>query len=185
MKKLAAVLVFLMVLVCAAFADTTSSELRITLTIEAVPPTFKLYGSLSDVTVSSSMTEAQAVDAPNTATTSLTLDPNSILNGPVYVYCVIRQTNAAKYTGNATISISATAFEDSNHTTSAATVSALTAMNNNAARTVTGNVGAATIAYTGTTSVAADIASFNVQYAQADLIPGTYSSFITMTYEAP
>ena len=185
MKKLAAVLVFLMVLVCAVFADTTSSELKITLTIEAIPPTFKLFGSLENVAASSSMTEAQAVTNPQTATTSLSLDDNSILSGPVSVYCVIKQTNAAKYSGTATISISATDFKDTNGTTSAATVSTLTAMNNNAARTVEGSQGAASIAYTGAASAAADIASFNVQYAQADLIPGTYSSFITMTFEAP
>lgn len=188
MKKLATVLVLLMILVCAVFADTTSSELKITLTIEAIAPTFKLYGSLTSGTAydGTGMVAGQTVTNPKTApNTSLILDPNSIINNPVYVYCVIRQTNVAKYTGTATVSITATDFEDANNTVSEATVSTVTAMNNNAGRTVTGGVASATITYTGVSESIADIASFNVQYAQADLIPGTYTSYITTTFDAP
>lgn len=187
MKKLAAVLMILMVLACSViFAET--SELVITLTIEAVPPTFKLYGSLSNVAASSdaSMVAGQTVTTPETApNTSLTLTTNSLLESDVYVYCVIKQTNAAKYTGTANVTVTATDIEDTNGTTSTATVSALTALNNNDGRTVTGSAGAATIAYTGTTSNSADVASFNVKYAQADLMPGNYTSYITMSFDAP
>ncbi len=45
MKKLITVLAVMMILVCAIFADTTSSELKITLEITSIEPSFTLYGS--------------------------------------------------------------------------------------------------------------------------------------------
>lgn len=193
MKKLITVLAIMMILVCAIFADTTSSELKITLTITSVEPTFTLYGSKTSSTVSTGegMTAGAVVASKNTSTTTVALDDDSIINGDTYLYCVVKQSNSGvKSTTTYKLTAEATALTDgtgtAGHYTAAPTVSDITAIsasNVTDGRTITTGTAAtgATVAYAGATCAAADLASFNVKWPQTDLVPGiTYSAYVTL-----
>ena len=193
MKKLIAVLAIMMILVCAIFADTTSSELKITLTITSVEPTFTLYGSKTSSTASTGagMTAGAVVASKNTSTTTVALDEDAIINGDTYLYCVVKQSNSGvKSTTTYKLTAEATALTDgtgtAGHYTAAPTVSDITAIsasNVTDGRTITTGTAAtgATVAYAGATCAAADLASFNVNWPQTDLVPGiTYSAYVTL-----
>lgn len=187
MKRLIAILAIMMVLVGAIFAETsttTNDELKVSIEITPVAPIFKLYGSLTSGTASTGMTAGESVETAKTATDSvITFPTNSLLENSVTVYCAIKQTNDAKYKKAVSLAISASAITDG-ISTSTPTVSTPAAQNNvNGVRTTAGTgAGAATVTYTGKTAASADVASFNVVYPAADLIPGSYNGYITLTY---
>ena len=187
MKRLIAILAIMMVLVGAIFAETsttTNDELKVSIEITPVAPIFKLYGSLTSGTASTGMTAGESVETAQTATDSvITFPTNSLLENSVTVYCAIKQTNDSKYKKAVSLAISASAITDG-ISTSTPTVSTPAAQNNvNGVRTTAGTgAGAATVTYTGKTAEIADIASFNVVYPAADLIPGSYNGYITLTY---
>lgn len=191
MKKLIAILAIMMVLVGAIFAETsttTNDELKVSIEITPVAPIFKLYGSLTSGTASTSsgMKAGESVETAQTATASastIEFPTNSLLENPVTVYCVIKQTNDAKYKKAVSLAVSASAITDG-ISTSTPTVSTPAAQNNeNGVRTTAGTgAGAATVTYTGKTAASDDVASFNVVYPAADLIPGSYNGYITLTY---
>lgn len=187
MKRLIAILAIMMVLVGAIFAETsttTNDELKVSIEITPVAPIFKLYGSLTSGTASTGMTAGESVETAQTATDSvITFPTNSLLENSVTVYCAIKQTNDAKYKKAVSLAISASAITDG-ISTSTPTVSTPAAQNNvNGVRTTAGTgAGAATVTYTGKTAASADVASFNVVYPAADLIPGSYNGYITLTY---
>lgn len=188
-KKLITILAIMMVLVGSVFADSANDELRITITITPVAPIFKLYGSLTQGNASdgAGMKEGEVVATIHSATASastIEFPSNALLDAPVTVYCVIKQTNITKYSSPVNLVISATDLTDE-VSTSTATVSTPSGLNNvTDVRTTAGSAaGAATVTYSGRTAAAADIASFTVQYSQADLMPGSYNGYITLTYE--
>ena len=187
MKRLIAILAIMMVLVGAIFAETsttTNDELKVSIEITPVAPIFKLYGSLTSGTASTGMTAGESVETAKTATDSvITFPTNSLLENSVTVYCAIKQTNDAKYKKAVSLAISASAITDG-ISTSTPTVSTPAAQNNvNGIRTTAGTgAGAATVTYTGKKAASADVASFNVVYPAADLIPGSYNGYITLTY---
>lgn len=187
-KKVIAVLVIMMVLVGALFADANNEELRISITITPVAPIYKLYGSLTQGSASdgAGMVAGEVVASIHSATSAdsiIEFPSNAILSGPVTVYCVIQQTNISRYSSPIDLTVTATNLTD-DISTSTATVSTPQGLNNVPdVRTTSGTgAGTLTITYSGRTSAIADIASFNVVYSQADLIPGSYDGYITLTY---
>ena len=189
-KKLIIILAIMMTLACSVFADANNEELRLTITITPVSPIFKLYGSLTQGNASdgAGMKEGEvvaSVHSASSADSTIEFPSNAILSGSVKVYCVIKQTNISRYSNPVSLTITATNLTD-DIVTSTATVSTPVGLNNvNNVRTTTGTgAGAITVAYTGRTSAVADIASFNVEYSQADLMPGSYDGYITLTYTA-
>lgn len=206
MKKLIAILTIAIVLVGAVFAtDETGAqkdELKITCKVEAVTPQFKLYGSATSGTSSTGMTEANRVTTDATATASVSGVDNSLYSASgTTIYFVIKQARDCRWTGEVSLSVSATALSATIGTgTSAITytsedpvISALTAQNNLpgetgdtvATRTTTPGTASVAVAYNGRAAAAADIASFSVNWPQSDVPPATYTAWVQMTYTAP
>jgi hypothetical protein len=188
MKRLIAILTIMIVLAGAVFADSTTKndELKVSIEITKVAPTFKLYGSLTEGTASTGMQAGEDVASAHSATaaaSTIEFPSNALLEGSVTVYCVIKQTNDAKYTSAVNLSVAATSLTDG-LSTSNPTISTPVAQGNvDGIRTTSGTAaGAATVTYTGKTAEIADIASFNVVYPKTDLIPGSYDGYITLTY---
>ncbi len=210
MKKLITILVIMMVLVGAVFADSKLNELKVTMTVKDAEPSFKLYGSKSNGTSSTGMTAGADVTEAKTSTNAVALDDDAILAaGGATVYCVIRQeartdNKDVRSTKTYYFTIEATELSDGNttatsgHKTALPTVSAITKNGSadvSGARTVTGaaagsantgtsptGTGRAKVVYSGKKCSAADLASFSVNWPQTDLVPGTgYEAYITMT----
>ncbi len=186
---------FILIIVVLGAVLADSETLIITLKIEAAPPTFQLYGSLDNVTASADMDKVgeELTEGATLSENATIRSTDTILSSPVYVYCAIKQDNASKFAGTATLTITATAIEDSSGTSSIPVICAMAPQNNVdgrttvAGETTTGSVdvassASATITYTGVNVSSADVASFNVKYPAADLMYGTYTSYITMTY---
>ena len=192
MKKLIAILVVMIVLVGAVFADDVSKQLTITTTVRETKPAFTLYGNTSNST-----SGRQGADA------TFTFANDAITTGSLTLYCWIAQTNDSRWSGNVVITVAASALSNTTAVGSnaagtysvASQISNITAMNpitkhtagdvrksviNDTNHTVTATYG------TGHKAAAGDIASFSVTWAQSeDLPPATYSATITTTYTAP
>ncbi len=193
MKKVITVLAFMMILICGIFADTTSSELKITLTIKAEEPEFVLYGSKSSSTSSTGMTPGAVVTNKYTSSATVGLDEDAVVNAAAVLYCVVRQSNSGvKSTSTYTLKASATALTDGTdtegHYTAAPSISDIAALSGSdvdgGRTTTTGSATeGATVVYGGASCAAADIASFNVTWPKTDLVPGVYSAYVTLTIE--
>lgn len=197
MKKLIAILAVMIAFAGAIFA-VTGEQLQINVTVNPVAPVFSIFGGKTSNEAAGTTYQGNA-----TTPTAITFDSNSYdlaLNN-ITVYIRLYQSNKAKYTGTATLTVTATPLvnqtvQTGTYQTTAPTAADISKTESPAGITYTTNPAASTSAgntvvtyapkYDGRSIQATDIGTFNLTWgANADLAAGSYQATITLGYEAP
>ena len=193
MKKLIAIMAVLIAFVGATFA-VTGEQLQINVTVAPIAPVFSIFGGKTS-------NEAAGTTYQGNATTATTIEfTEDLASTDIKVYIRLWQSNKAKYTGTATLTVTATPLVNQTvqtgtyQTTAPAaadiaktTVAGISYDSNPAASTVDGNT-VVTYApkYDGRSIQATDIGTFNLTWGHNDdLTVGSYKATITLGYEAP
>ncbi len=196
MKKLIAILAVMITFAGAVFA-VTGEQLQINVTVNPVAPAFSIYGGKTSDEAAGTTYQGNA-----TTPTAITFDSNSydLTENDITVYIRLYQNNKAKYTGTATLTITATplvnqTIQEGIHQTEAPTAADIqkTTPNgisysiNPVASTVEGNtVVTYKPNYSGSSVQKTDIGTFNLKWDHdPDLAVGSYQATITLGYDAP
>ncbi len=193
MKKLIAILAVLITFVGAAFA-VTGEQLQINATVLPVAPIFSIYGGKT-------LDEAAGTTYQGNATTATNITfSENLAATDIKVYIRLWQSNKAKYSGTATLTVTATPLVNQTVQTGTYQTAAPTAANiakptvagisydsNPAASTSAGNT-VVTYApkYDGRSVQATNIGTFDLTWEHIeDLSVGSYKATITLGYTAP
>ncbi len=194
MKKYIAILAVLIAFVGAAFA-VTGEQLQINVTVTPVAPVFSIYGgkTANGTTVQGNATNATAI--------TFASNEKNLAANDVTVYIRLYQSNKAKYTGTATLTVTATPLvnqtvQEGTYQTEAPTAADISKTESPAGITYTTNPAASTSAgntvvtyapkYDGRSINATDIGTFNLTWGHNDdLAAGSYQATITLGYTAP
>lgn len=193
MKKLIAILAVMIAFAGAAFA-VTGEQLQINVTVAPVAPIFSIFGGKTSSEANGTTYQGNA-----TTPTNITFTEN-LAETDIKVYIRLWQSNKAKYTGTATLTVTATPLVNQTvqtgtyQTTAPAaadiaktTVAGISYDSNPAASTVGENT-VVTYApkYDGRSIQATDIGTFNLTWGHDDdLTVGSYKATITLGYTAP
>ena len=196
MKKLVAILAVMITFVGIAFA-VTGEQLQINATVLPVAPVFSIYGGKSSDAVN---TQGGTGNTPGTIT--FAQNEANLAADDITVYIRLYQSNKAKYTGTANLTITATPLvnqtvQTGTYQTAAPAVANLSktespsgityANNNPSSSTVNGNtVVSYSPTYDGRSIQPTNIGTFNLTWSHNDdLAAGSYQATITLGYEAP
>lgn len=195
MKKLiVAILAVLIAFVSAVFA-VTGEQLQINATVLPVAPVFSIYGGKSSDAVT-----VQGGTTPGNIT--FTSTEKNLAEQDITVYIRLYQSNKAKYSGTANLTITATPLvnqtvQTGTYQTAAPAVANLSktespngityANNNPSSSTVNGNtVVSYSPTYDGRSIQPTNIGTFNLTWSHNDdLAAGSYQATITLGYTAP
>ena len=194
MKKLVAILAVMITFVGIAFA-VTGEQLQINATVLPVAPVFSIYGGKSSDAVNT-----QGGTTPGVIT--FAQNEANLAANDITVYIRLYQSNKAKYTGTANLTITATPL--TNQTVAVGTIATgapavadlsktespngITYANNNpSSSTVNGNtVVTYSPTYDGRSIQPTNIGTFNLTWGHnEDLSVGSYQATITLGYTAP
>ena len=196
MKKVIAILTTMIILVGAVFA-VTGEQLQINVTVHPVAPIYTIYGGMT-------ADEANGTSYQGNASTPTSIDFDeddyNLAENDITVYIRIYQSNKAKYSGTATLTITATPLVHTSLTVGTYKTSAPTAASiakttpngitysTNPAASASGENTVVTYAptYNGSAVQATNIGTFNLKWTHNDnLTAGSYQATITLGFTAP
>ena len=197
MKKYIAILAVMIAFVGAVFA-VTGEQLQINATVTPVAPVFSIYGGK---TLDAITTQGGTSDAPGVITFSQ--NEVNLAANDVVVYIRLYQSNKAKYSGTASLTVTATPLTNTTvsvgtYKTAAPTAGSISKAESPAGITYPTNNPAASSDANGNTVVSysptydgrsiqpTNIGTFTLTWgANDDLAAGSYKATITLGYTAP